>query len=237
MHTFNRVVLKLSGEALAGNKGFGFDDEVIEKICKNIKKVYDMGIQIAIVVGGGNFWRGRSTTKIERAQSDTIGMLGTVMNGLRVQASLEELDLDCRVMTAISMPEVGEPYIRRKAISHLNKGRIVIFTAGTGLPYFSTDTTAALRALEIQSDIILLGKKGTDAIYDKDPNKFEDAKKYETLSYKEILAKDLKIMDSTATSLCMDNNMPLLIFGIDDPDNMVKIFNGEKLGTTVKETF
>ena len=170
MQKFKRVVLKLSGEALAGNKGFGFDDEVIEKICSSIKEVHNLGVEIAIVVGGGNFWRGRSGAQIERASSDTIGMLGTVMNGLRIQGSLEEMGLDTRLMTAIDMKEVAEPYIRRRAIRHLEKGRIVIFSAGTGLPYFSTDTTASLRALEIDADVILLGKTGTDGIYDKDPN-------------------------------------------------------------------
>lgn len=171
------------------------------------------------------------------ATSDTIGMLGTVMNGLRVQASLEEMGIDTRVMTAISMAEVAEPYIRRRAIRHLEKNRIVIFSAGTGLPYFSTDTTAALRALEINADLILLGKTGTDGIYDKDPNRYEDAVKFDRLTYKEILTKELKVMDSTATSLCMDNKMPIIAFGIDDPYNMVRIFDGEEIGTIVKENF
>lgn len=238
MQKFKRVVLKLSGEALAGNKGFGFDDEVIEKICSSIKEVHNLGVEIAIVVGGGNFWRGRSGTQIERASSDTIGMLGTVMNGLRIQGSLEEMGLDTRLMTAIDMKEVAEPYIRRRAIRHLEKGRIVIFSAGTGLPYFSTDTTASLRALEIDADVILLGKTGTDGIYDKDPNAFDDAVKYDKLTYKEILQQEIKIMDTTATSLSMDNNMPLIAFGIDDPENMVKIFSQEEdIGTIVKEKF
>ena len=164
-------------------------------------------------------------------------MLGTVMNGLRVQASLEDLGLDTRLMTAISMKEVAEPYIRRRAERHLEKGRVVIFSAGTGLPYFSTDTTASLRALEIGADVILLGKTGTDGIYDKDPNVYDDAKKFDRLTYKDILQKELKIMDTTATSLCMDNDMPLIVFGIDDPSNMVKIFEDENLGTRVKESF
>ena len=238
MQKFKRVVLKLSGEALAGNKGFGFDDEVIEKICSSIKEVHNLGVEIAIVVGGGNFWRGRSGAQIERASSDTIGMLGTVMNGLRIQGSLEEMGLDTRLMTAIDMKEVAEPYIRRRAIRHLEKGRIVIFSAGTGLPYFSTDTTASLRALEIDADVILLGKTGTDGIYDKDPNAFDDAVKYDKLTHKEILQQEIKIMDTTATSLSMDNNMPLIAFGIDDPENMVKIFSQEEdIGTIVKEKF
>ena len=238
MQKFKRVILKLSGEALAGDKGFGFDDRVIEDICSSIKKVHDLGVEIAIVVGGGNFWRGRSGVEIERASSDTIGMLGTVMNGLRIQGSLEEMGIATRLMTAIDMKEVAEPYIRRRAIRHLEKNRIVIFSAGTGLPYFSTDTTASLRALEIDADVILLGKTGTDGIYDKDPNQFDDAVKYDKLTYKEILQQEIKIMDTTATSLAMDNEMPLIAFGIDDPENMVRIFNeNEDIGTIVKEKF
>ncbi|WP_296113173.1 UMP kinase [uncultured Anaerococcus sp.] len=237
MQEFKRVVLKLSGEALAGTTGFGFDDEMINNICKNIKILAEKGVEVAIVVGGGNFWRGRSGIGIDRASSDNIGMLGTVMNGLRVQASLEDLGLDTRLMTAISMKEVAEPYIRRRAERHLEKGRVVIFSAGTGLPYFSTDTTASLRALEIGADVILLGKTGTDGIYDKDPNVYDDARKFDRLTYKDILQKELKIMDTTATSLCMDNDMPLIVFGIDDPSNMVKIFEDENLGTRVKESF
>lgn len=237
MQDIKRVILKLSGEALAGKTGFGFDDEMINKICENIKVLVEKGIEVAIVVGGGNFWRGRSGTTIDRASSDNIGMLGTVMNGLRVQGTLEEIGLDTRLMTAISMTEVAEPYIRRRAVRHLEKGRVVIFSAGTGLPYFSTDTTASLRALEIGADVILLGKTGTDGIYDKDPNIYDDAKKFDKLTYKEILQKELKIMDTTATSLCMDNNMPLIVFGIDDPANMVRVFENENLGTRVKESF
>ena len=237
MRNTKRVILKLSGEALAGKTGFGFDDEMINKICENIKVLVEKGIEVAIVVGGGNFWRGRSGTTIDRASSDNIGMLGTVMNGLRVQGTLEEIGLDTRLMTAISMTEVAEPYIRRRAVRHLEKGRVVIFSAGTGLPYFSTDTTASLRALEIGADVILLGKTGTDGIYDKDPNVYDDAKKFDRLTYKEILQKELKIMDTTATSLCMDNDMPLIVFGIDDPANMVRVFENENLGTRVKESF
>lgn len=237
MQDTKRVILKLSGEALAGKTGFGFDDEMITKICENIKILTEKGIEVAIVVGGGNFWRGRSGTTIDRASSDNIGMLGTVMNGLRVQGTLEEMGLDTRLMTAISMKEVAEPYIRRRAVRHLEKGRVVIFSAGTGLPYFSTDTTASLRALEIGADVILLGKTGTDGIYDKDPNVYKDAKKFDKLTYMEILQKELKIMDTTATSLCMDNNMPLIVFGIDDPVNMVRVFEDENLGTRVKESF
>ena len=238
LQDYKRVILKLSGEALAGDKGFGFDDDIIINICENIKAVSKLGVQVAIVVGGGNFWRGRSGKEIDRASSDTIGMLGTVMNGLRVQGTLEEMGLDTRLMTAIDMKEVAEPYIRRRAVRHLEKGRIVIFSAGTGLPYFSTDTTASLRALEINADMILLGKTGTDGIYDKDPNVYHDAVRFDKLTYKEILHKELKIMDTTATSLCMDNDMPLFVFGIDDPSNLVRIFEEEDpIGTIVKESF
>lgn len=238
MQDYKRVILKLSGEALAGDRGFGFDDDIIINICENIKAVSDLGVEIAIVVGGGNFWRGRSGKEIDRASSDTIGMLGTVMNGLRVQGTLEQMGLETRLMTAIDMKEVAEPYIRRRAIRHLEKGRIVIFSAGTGLPYFSTDTTASLRALEIDADVILLGKTGTDGIYDKDPNVYHDAVKFDKLTYKEILHKELKIMDTTATSLCMDNDMPLFVFGIDDASNLVRIFKEESpVGTIVKESF
>lgn len=238
LQDYKRVVLKLSGEALAGDRGFGFDDDIIINICENIKAISDLGVEIAIVVGGGNFWRGRSGKEIDRASSDTIGMLGTVMNGLRVQGTLEQMGLETRLMTAIDMKEVAEPYIRRRAIRHLEKGRIVIFSAGTGLPYFSTDTTASLRALEIDADVILLGKTGTDGIYDKDPNVYHDAVKFDKLTYKEILHKELKIMDTTATSLCMDNDMPLFVFGIDDASNLVRIFKEESpVGTIVKESF
>ncbi len=238
MQEFKRVVLKLSGESLAGDRGFGFDDDVIINICENIKAVSDFGVELAIVVGGGNFWRGRSCKEIDRASSDTIGMLGTVMNGLRVQGTLEKMGLDTRLMTAIDMKEVAEPYIRRRAERHLEKKRIVIFSAGTGLPYFSTDTTASLRALEIGADVILLGKTGTDGIYDKDPNVYHDAVKFDRLTYKEILTKELKIMDTTATSLCMDNDMPLIVFGIDDPGNLVRIFRDkDPIGTIVKGEF
>lgn len=234
MAEYKRIILKLSGEALAGDKGFGLDDQTIEKICACIKDAYSLGIELAIVVGGGNFWRGRSSENIDRATSDNMGMLGTTINALRIQASLENLGLDTRVQTAISMQQVAEPYIRRRAIRHLEKGRVVIFAAGTGMPYFSTDTTAALRACEINADAILLGKKGTDAIYDKDPNKYPDAKKFDNLTYQEILEKNLQIMDTTATAICKDNNIPLKVFGIDDPKNMVKVLKGENIGTKVK---
>lgn len=234
MFQYKRVILKLSGEALSGHLHTGLHDETIDRICRQIKEIHQMGLEIGIVVGGGNFWRGRSSVNIERATSDHMGMLGTVINALRVQASLESLGIETRVQTAIQMPEVAEPYIRRRAIRHLEKKRIVIFGAGTGLPYFSTDTTAALRACEINADCILLGKTGTDGIYDSDPNKNPDAVKFDRLTYREILSRQLGIMDTTASSLCMDNKMPLIVFGIDDPTNLVKVVQGEAIGTIVE---
>lgn len=233
MYINKRVLIKLSGEALAAGKGFGMDDDAINEIAKTLKEVHELGVEIGIVVGGGNFWRGRNTEDMDRTVSDNIGMLGTVMNALRVQSALESLGLETRVQTAIQMNEVAEPFIVRKAIRHLEKKRIVIFAAGTGHPYFSTDTTAALRALEIGASAILLGKTGTDAIYDKDPNKCNDAVKYDKLSYREILSNNLQVMDSSAVSLCQSNNMPLVVFGIDDPYNLVRVVKGEKIGTYV----
>ncbi len=233
MYINKRVLIKLSGEALAAGKGFGMDDDAINEIAKTLKEVHELGVEIGIVVGGGNFWRGRNTEDMDRTVSDNIGMLGTVMNALRVQSALESLGLETRVQTAIQMNEVAEPFIVRKAIRHLEKKRIVIFAAGTGHPYFSTDTTAALRALEIGASAILLGKTGTDAIYDKDPNKYNNAVKYDKLSYREILSNNLQVMDSSAVSLCQSNNLPLVVFGIDDPYNLVRVVKGEKIGTYV----
>ena len=232
---FNRVVLKLSGEALAGNKGQGIDEETVNRIAEEIKDLHKLGIEIAIVVGGGNFWRGRSTKKMDRATSDYIGMLGTVMNSLALQDALENIDVSARVQSAIEMKEIVELYIRRKAIKHLEKGRVVIFAAGSGSPYFSTDTAAALRAAEIEADVILLAKKGVDGVYDSDPYINSSAKKFDTLKYIDILNMGLGIMDSTATSLCMDNKIPLIVFGIDQPGNIVNVVLGKKIGTHVKE--
>lgn len=233
MLNYKRIVLKLSGEALAGTEHNGLDDATVDRICASIKQVHDLGFEIAIVVGGGNFWRGRTSGSIERAQSDHMGMLGTVINALRVQAALEAIGVETRVQTAIQMQEVAEPYIRRRAMRHIEKGRIVIFGAGTGLPYFSTDTTAALRACEIDADCILIGKKGTDGVYNKDPNRYADAVKYDELKYDEVLQKRLAVMDSTATSLAMENQMPIVVFGIDEPENMVRVAKGEKIGTII----
>lgn len=233
MYTNKRVLIKLSGEALAGGKGFGMDDDAIMEIAKTLKKVHSLDVEIGIVVGGGNFWRGRDSREMDRTTSDNIGMLGTVMNALRVQSALEFEGLETRVLTSIKMDEVAEPFIVRRAIRHLEKKRIVIFAAGTGHPYFSTDTTAALRALEIGADAILFGKTGTDAIYDKDPNKYEDAKKYDKLTYRDILNQNLQVMDQAAATLCETNGMSLVVFGIDDPENLVRVVKGEKIGTYV----
>ncbi len=232
---FKRIILKLSGEALAGGKGTGIDPETVTNISGQIKKIQELGVEVAIVVGGGNFWRGRSTKEMDRATSDYMGMLGTVMNALALQDALENLDVVTRVQSAIEMRQVAEPYIRRRAIRHLEKGRVVIFGAGTGNPYFSTDTTAALRAAEIEAEVILLAKKGVDGVYDSDPKINSNAQKFDTLKYIDILNLGLGIMDSTATSLCMDNRIPLIVFGIDEPDNIVNVVLGEKIGTQVKE--
>ena len=208
--------------------------EYINLIAKQVKKIYELGVETGIVVGGGNFWRGRDENNIDRATSDYMGMLGTVMNALALQDSLEKLGVITRVQTAIDMKQVAEPYIRRRAIRHLEKGRVVIFSAGVGNPYFSTDTAAALRAAEIDADVILLAKKGVDGVYDSDPNLNSDAKKYSNLSYREILNQNLKIMDGTATTLCMDNDIPLIVFGIDEEDAMYKVVCGENIGTNIK---
>lgn len=232
---YKRIVLKLSGEALAGSEKTGIDNEVIKSIAKRVRTITEMGVEVGIVVGGGNFWRGRDSLNIQRATSDYMGMLGTVMNALALQDALEKMDVLTRVQTSIEMRAVAEPYIRRRAIRQLEKKMVVIFAAGTGNPYFSTDTTAALRAAEINAEAILLAKKGVDGIYDSDPKINKDAKKFDKLSYLDILSKNLKIMDATATSLCMDNNIPLVVFGIDDPDNIVRVVEGERIGTIVKE--
>lgn len=232
---FNRIVLKLSGEALAGDKGMGLDIQTLDIISKEIKKLVELGVEVSIVVGGGNFWRGRDANLTDRAASDYVGMLGTVMNAIALQDTLENNGVITRVQSAIEMREVAEPYIRRRAIRHLEKKRVVIFAAGSGNPFFSTDTTAALRAAEIDADVILLAKKGTDGIYSADPNVDKDSIKYDRLTYKEILNQDLKIMDATATSLCMDNNIPLIVFGIDDPDNILRVILGEDIGTIVEK--
>ena len=230
---YKRVLLKLSGEALAGENKTGVYADVIGKICDEIKKVVEMGVQVGIVVGGGNFWRGRYGHQMERTTADYMGMLATAMNGLALQDTLEARGVMTRVQTAIEMREIAEPYIKRKAIKHLEHGKVVIFACGTGNPYFTTDTAAALRAAEIDAEVILLAKT-IDGVYSADPKIDPNAVKYDNITYLDILNKDLKVMDSTATSLCRDNNIPLRVFAIEQPENIVKIIKGEDIGTTVK---
>ncbi|CVK17623.1 MULTISPECIES: UMP kinase [Sporomusa] len=232
---YNRVVLKLSGEALAGNKGYGIDPIVVDAIAKEIKEIKANNLDVAIVVGGGNIWRGLagSAKGMDRATADYMGMLATVMNALALQDALEHCGVDSRVQSAINMQQVAEPYIRRRAIRHMEKGRVVIFAAGTGNPYFSTDTTAALRAAEIEADVILMAKKSTDGVYDSDPRHNPDAKKFKELEYIEVLQRGLGVMDSTATSLCMDNQIPIVVFSIDEPGNILKAALGKDIGTIV----
>lgn len=233
MPKYNRIILKVSGEALAGPKKTGLDDETIGKITDQIKVAVDMGVQVAIVCGGGNFWRGRSGENMDRTRADHMGMLATTINALALQDSLEHRGVDTRVQTAIEMKQFAEVYIRNRAVRHLDKGRVVIFACGSGNPFFSTDTAAALRAAEIDADAILLAKN-VDGVYDSDPNLNPSAVKYDELTYLEVISKGLKVMDSTASSLCMDNNIPLLVFGLDDPKNIIRVLNGEKIGTVVK---
>lgn len=230
---YKRVVIKLSGEALAGDKGFGIDPPTVQKISESVKEVFDHDVEVAIVVGGGNFWRGRLGEGMDKSTADYMGMLSTVINALALQDALEQMGVPVRVQTAIEMKEVAEPYIKRKAMRHLEKHRIVIFAAGTGNPFFTTDTTASLRAAEIDADIILLAKN-VDAVYDSDPVTNPDAIKYDALSYIDVINKGLKVMDSTATTLCMDNDIPILVFGLDDPDNILRAVSGEKIGTIIE---
>ncbi|ATW24541.1 UMP kinase [Candidatus Formimonas warabiya] len=231
---YKRIVLKLSGEALAGSLGYGIDQDVITSIAEQVKEVRRSGVDVAIVVGGGNIWRGiaGSAKGMERATADYMGMLATVMNGLALQDALEKVEVDTRVQAAIEMRQIAEPYIRRRAIRHLEKGRVVIFAAGTGNPYFSTDTTAALRAAEIEADVILMAKK-VDGVYDCDPVKNHGAKKYDYLSYMEVLNQGLGVMDSTAASLCKDNKIPLIVFSINQQGNILRVVLGEEIGTYV----
>ncbi|NOU93400.1 UMP kinase [Paenibacillus sp. LMG 31456] len=233
---FKRVILKLSGEALAGQLGYGIDSEVMTSIALQVKEVVELNVEVAIVVGGGNIWRGIAGSEkgIDRATADYMGMLATVMNSLALQDALETIDVPTRVQTSITMQQVAEPYIRRRAIRHLEKGRVVIFAAGTGNPYFSTDTTAALRAAEIEAEVILMAKNRVDGVYSADPFKDPSAEKFETLTYMEVLNKNLGVMDSTASSLCMDNNIPLIVFSITESGNIKRVVLGEKIGTIVK---
>ena len=230
---YKRVLIKLSGEALAGDKGFGLDYPTVLDICKNIKDAYDLGAEIAIVVGGGNFWRGRSSGDMERTRADQIGMLATVMNALSVADALEHLGVEVRVQAALQMQQVAEPYIRNRATRHLEKGRVVIFACGTGNPFFSTDTAAALRAAEINADIIFKATM-VDGVYDKDPKKYPDAVKYDTLTFTQVLTDQLNVMDMTAATMCRDNKLPILVFDMAD-GNIVRAIKGETIGTLVNE--
>lgn len=231
---YKRILLKVSGEALAGEKKSGLNFDIINDICRSIKKCVDEGVQVAVVVGGGNFWRGRSSGAMDRTRADHIGMLATAMNALALADSLEALGCVVRVQTAIAMQQVAEPYIRNKAVNHLNKGRVVIFGCGTGNPFFSTDTAASLRAAEIEADIFL---KATlvDGVYDKDPHKYEDAKKYSTLTFSQVLSEELAVMDSTAATMCRDNKMKMLVFDLSRPDNIYDAVMGKEVGTIVSE--
>ncbi len=230
---YKRILLKLSGEALAGDRNFGLDIDKVQEICKTIKECADMGVQIGIVVGGGNFWRGRSSGKMDRTRADHMGMLATVINSLALADALEQFEVPVRVQTAIEMNKIAEPYIRNRAIRHFEKGRVVIFGCGTGNPFFSTDTASALRAAEIDADVILKATK-VDGVYTKDPNTHADAVKYDTLTYLDVLNNSLAVMDSTAASLCMDNHIPIIVFNLDDPSNILKAVTGENIGTIVK---
>ena len=230
---YKRLLLKLSGEVLAGEKGTGIDFEKVLDVCERVKQCVDMGVQVAIVVGGGNFWRGRSSGKMDRTRADHMGMLATSINSLALADALEQLGVTARVQTAIEMRQIAEPYIRNKAVRHLEKGRVVIFGCGTGNPFFSTDTAAALRAAEIGADVIFKATN-VDGVYDSDPKLNPDAKKYDTLSHIDVLQQGLHVMDSTAASLCMDNGIKILVFNLDNPDNIVSAVTGEIIGTLVE---
>ncbi|WP_312650102.1 UMP kinase [Proteiniclasticum sp.] len=229
---YKRVMLKLSGESLAGKTGFGIDFSVAKRIAEEIKDLVDMGVEVGAVIGAGNIWRGREGSGMDRVTADNMGMLATCINALALQNSLEDLGIETRVQSAIEMREIAEPFIRRRAIRHLEKGRVVIFAAGSGNPYFTTDTAAALRAAEIDAECILLAKK-VDGVYDMDPNIYPEAKKYDRLSYKEIIEQDLKVMDITAITLCKDNDIPIIVFGLDGEGNIVKAISGESNGTII----
>ncbi|MGL4820499.1 MAG: UMP kinase [Bacilli bacterium] len=233
---YKRVVLKLSGEALAGDDGFGINPKVIKSIAKQVKEIADLGVEVAIVVGGGNIWRGKvgSEMGMDRATADYMGMLATVMNSLALQDGLETEGIPTRVQTSIEMRQVAEPYIRRRAIRHLEKSRVVIFAAGTGNPYFSTDTTAALRAAEVEAEVILMAKNNVDGVYTADPSKDKTATKYDSLTYLDVLKEGLAVMDATASSLCMDNDIPIVVFSIMEEGNIKRAVLGENIGTVVR---
>ncbi len=230
---YNRILLKLSGEVMAGEKGVGLDFDTVLTICESIKKVVDLGVQVAIVVGGGNFWRGRSSGKMDRTRADHMGMLATTINALALCDALEQLDVPVRVQTAIAMHEVAEPYIRNRAVSHLGKGRVVIFGCGTGNPFCSTDSAAALRACEIDADVIFKATN-VDGVYDSDPKTNPNAVRYDEISLAEVVEKRLHVMDTTAAAMCLENDIPIFVFNLNDPDNIVRAVKGEKIGTIVK---
>lgn len=230
---YQRILLKLSGEALAGDKGIGLDFERVVSICESIKKCHDLGVQIGIVVGGGNFWRGRQSGQMDRTRADHMGMLATCINALAVADGLEQVGLTARVQTAIQMQQIAEPYIRNKAVRHLEKGRVVVFGCGTGNPFFSTDTAAALRAAEIDAEVIFKATN-VDGVYDSDPKTNPDAVRYDELTHLDVLQQGLHVMDSTAASLCMDNGIQIRVFNLNDPENIVRAVTGEKVGTVVK---
>ena len=231
---YKRILLKLSGEVLAGEEGHGIDFDTVTNICEYVKRAAQTGTQIGLVVGGGNFWRGRSSGTMNRTRADNMGMLATVMNSLALCEALEQLGVKARVMSSVAMQPIAEPFTARDAVKHLEEGEVVIFGCGTGCPFFSTDTTAALRAAEIEADVIFKATN-VDGVYDKDPNKFSDAVKYDTLTHSEVLAKGLKVMDSTAASLCRDNGISILVFNLEDPENILRALNGENIGTLVSE--
>ena len=233
---YKRILLKLSGEALMGDKSFGFDNDVIAQYAQDIKSIVDLGVQVAIVIGGGNIYRGTNEkeTGIERAHGDYMGMLATVINGMAMQAGLEKIGVYTRLQSAIKMEQVAEPYIRRRAIRHVEKGRVVIFGAGTGNPYFTTDTAGSLRAIEISADVILKGTR-VDGIYTSDPEKDPSAKKFEKISFQECITRNLRVMDMTAFTLCMENKLPIIVFNMTQPGNLLKVVTGEKVGTLVRD--
>ena len=233
---YKRVVIKLSGEALAGEAGFGLSPKIIKSVAEEIQEVVELGVEVAVVVGGGNIWRGKvgSEMGMDRASADYMGMLATVMNSLALQDALEKLDIETRVQSSIVMTQVAEPYIRRKAVRHLEKKRVVIFAAGTGNPFFSTDTTAALRAAEIEAEAILMAKNNVDGVYSADPKTDTTAIKYDTLTYLDVIQQGLQVMDSTASTLCMDNDIPLIVFSIMDKGNIKRAVLGDKIGTVVR---
>lgn len=234
MPKYQRILIKLSGEALAGAEQFGIDYDTVVDICKEIKILSQQGTEVSIVVGGGNFWRGRNNPDMERTRADHMGMLATVLNALAIADALEQMDVPVRVQTALPMQQVAEPYIRNKALSHLEKGRVIILACGTGNPFFSTDTAAALRAAEIGAEVILKATM-VDGVYDKDPNVYPDAEKYDTISFSKVLNDSLSVIDSTAASMCRDNNIPILVFNLSDPHNLVRAVDGENIGTIIEE--